>query len=85
MQETRERKDQTTENKPKTIKKTVIKLLPGGFPGSSDGTESACNGDPGSVTGWGRESGEGNGNPLQYACLENFHGQTMGSQTVRHD
>ena len=51
MQETRKRKDQTTENKPKTIKKTIIKLLPGDFPGSSDGKESACKGDPGSVTG----------------------------------
>ena len=34
--------------------------------------ESACNpGDPGSVPGSGRFSGEGNGNPLQYSCLEN--------------
>ena len=34
--------------------------------------ESACNaGDPGSIPGWGRSPGEGNGNPLQYACLEN--------------
>ena len=43
-----------------------------GFPGGSDGKESACNaGDPGSVTGWGRSRGEENGNPLQYSCLEN--------------
>ena len=28
-------------------------------------------GDPGSITGWGRSPGEGNGNPLQYSCLEN--------------
>ena len=43
-----------------------------GFPGSSDGKESACNaGDPGSIPGSGRSSGEGNGNPLQYSCLEN--------------
>ena len=27
--------------------------------------------DAGSVTGWGRSPGEGNGNPLQYSCLEN--------------
>ena len=33
---------------------------------------SACNaGDPGSIPGWGRSSGEGNGNPFQYYCLEN--------------
>ena len=34
--------------------------------------ESACNaGDPGSIPGLGRSPGEGNGNPLQYSCLEN--------------
>ena len=43
-----------------------------GFPGGSDGKESACNaGDPGSIPGSGRSSGEGNGYPLQYSCLEN--------------
>ena len=43
-----------------------------GFPGGSDGKESACNaGDPGSIPGSGRSPGEGNGNPLQYSCLEN--------------
>ena len=32
----------------------------------------ACNAEePGSIPGWGRSSGEGNGNPLQYFCLEN--------------
>ena len=42
-----------------------------GFPGGSDGKESACNaGDLGSVPRWGRSSGEGNGNLLQYFCLE---------------
>ena len=41
------------------------------FPGGSDGKESACNvGDPGSIPGSGRSSGEGNDNPLQYSCLE---------------
>ena len=34
--------------------------------------ETACNaGDVGSVPGWGRSPGEGNGNPLQYSCLGN--------------
>ena len=41
-------------------------------PFSSDGKESACNaGDPGSVPGPRRSSGEGNDKPLQYSCLEN--------------
>ena len=39
---------------------------------AQDGKESACNGgDPGSIPGSGRSPGEGNGNPLQYSCLEN--------------
>ena len=43
-----------------------------GFPGGSDGKESACKaGDPGSILGLGRCPGEGHGNPLQYSCLEN--------------
>ena len=43
-----------------------------GFPGGSDGKESACNaGDLGSVPGLGRSPGEENGNPLQYSCQEN--------------
>ena len=42
------------------------------FPGGSDGKMSAYNaGDPGSIPGLGRYPGEGNGNPLQYSCLEN--------------
>ena len=41
-----------------------------GFPG---GKESACSaGDPDSIPGSRRSPGEGNGNPLQYSCLENF-------------
>jgi len=43
-----------------------------GFPGGSDGHESSYNtGDPSSVPRWERSLGEGNGNPLQYSCLEN--------------
>ena len=42
------------------------------FPGGSDSKASAYNaGDPGSIPGSGRSPGEGNGNPLQYSCLEN--------------
>ena len=53
---------------------------------SSDSTESACNaGGPGLIPGLGSSPGEGNGNPLQYSCLENsmdrgVHGVTK-SQT----
>ena len=42
-----------------------------GFPPSSVGKESACSaGDPVSIPGSGKLPGEGNGNPLQYSCLE---------------
>ena len=47
-----------------------------GFPGDSEGKESACNeGDAGLIPGLGRSHGEGNGNPFQYSCLENPQGQ----------
>ena len=43
-----------------------------GFPGGPDSKESACNiRDAGSISELGRSPGEGNGNPLQYPCLEN--------------
>ena len=43
-----------------------------GFPGGSDGKESACKGgDLGLIPGSGRAPGIGNGNPPQYSCLEN--------------
>ena len=43
-----------------------------GFPGDLDGKELACNaGGLGSVPGLGGSLAEGNGNPLQYSCLEN--------------
>ena len=44
----------------------------GGFPGGSEVKTSVCNaGDLGLIPGSGRSPGEGNGNPLQYSCLEN--------------
>ena len=44
-----------------------------GFPSGSDGKESDCNaGDPSLNPESGRSPGEGNGNPFQYFCLENF-------------
>ena len=59
-----------------------------GFPGGKESKESACSaGDLGLIPGLGRSPGEGNGNPLQYSCLENpmdrgawqatVHGVTM--------
>ena len=63
-----------------------------GFPGGSDSKASAYNaGDPGSIPGSGRSPGEGNGNPLQFSCLENLRTeesgrlQSMRSQRVGHD
>ena len=53
------------------------------FPGGSDGKESACHaGDPGSIPGLGRSPGEGNGNPLQYSCLENSTDRGAWQATV---
>ena len=47
-------------------------MIRGGFPDDLVGKESACNtGDWASVPALGRSPGEGNGNPLQYACLRN--------------
>ena len=47
-----------------------------GFPGGSDGKEYSCNErDMGLIPGLERLPGEGHGNPFQYSCLENFHGQ----------
>ena len=54
-----------------------------GFPGGSDGKESACNaGDLGSIPGLGRSPGEGKGNPPQYSCLENSMDRGSWQATV---
>ena len=51
----------------------VFIMLIWGFPDGSEGKASACNaGDLGSIPGSGRSPGEGNGNLLQYPCLENL-------------
>ena len=53
-----------------------LRYLVNCFPGSSDSKDSSCNvGDLGSILGLGRSPGGGHGNPLQYFCLENLHGQ----------
>ena len=56
----------------RTVSELITVLKSESFPGGSDGKESACNvGDTGSIRGSERSPGEGNGNPLQYSCLEN--------------
>ena len=63
-----------------------------GFPHSSVSKESACNaGDLGLIPQLGRSPGEGNGNPLQYSCLENpmdrgaWHATVHGVARVIHN
>ena len=54
----------------------LLDILQVGFPGGSDSKEFACNvGDLGLIPGLGRSPGGGRGNPLQYSCLEDPHGQ----------
>ena len=53
------------------------------FPGGSEDKASACHaGDQGSIPGLGRSPGAGNGNPLQYSCLENPMGRGAWPATV---
>ena len=70
-------------------------LIFGGIPSSSVSKESACfAGDLALTPGWERSPREGNGNPLQYACLENamdrgawqvtVHGVTKKSDMTEH-
>ena len=54
----------------------LVTLVSQGFPPSSASKESTCNaGDLGSIPGLGGSPGGGHGNPHQYSCLENPHGQ----------
>ena len=54
-----------------------------GLPFSSNGKEPACDaGDQGSIPGLGSSSEEGNGNPLQYSCLENSMDREAWRATV---
>ena len=71
----------------------IMTMITKDFPGGSDGKASVYNvRDLGSIPGLGRFPGEGNGNPLQYSCLENpLDGGawckllSMGLQRVGHD
>ena len=66
-----------------------------GFPGGASGKKFTCNaeaaGDTGLIPGSGRSPGGGNGDPLQYSCLQKSYGrgasglQSMGSQRITHD
>ena len=61
----------------------IIDYLIRGFPGGSDGKESACKaGDSGSIPGLERSPGERNGNPFQYSCLENSMDRGASQATV---
>ena len=54
-----------------------------GLPGGSDGKEPACDmGDLGLIRVLGRSSDGEHGNPLQYSCLENLHGQREAWQAT---
>ena len=70
----------------------MVNTVPKGFPGGSNDKESACDvDDVGSSPGLGRSPEEGNGNPLQYTCLENSMTeepgglQSMVSQRAGHN
>ena len=57
-----------------------------GFPDGSDGKESSCSvGDQGLIPSLGRSPGEGNGNSLQYSCLENPMGRGACQATIHVD
>ena len=61
----------------------IPKLYLTDIPGGSDGKASVYNaGDLGSIPGSGRSPGEGNGNPLQYYCLENPMDRGTSQATV---
>ena len=83
---------QTDSLSAETSEKPEDLILEQGFPHSSVGKESACNaGDPGLIPGLGRSPGEGNGNTLQYSCLENsmdggaWSATVHGVSRVRHN
>ena len=67
-----EQKQGTQGTKSRSIQRLTEEQVWRGLPCGSDSKESACNaGDPGSIPGSRRPSGEGNGSPLQYSRLEN--------------
>ena len=76
-------RDITLLTKVHLVKAMVFLAVFWGLPYSSDGEESACNGgDLGLIPGSERSLGEGNGNPLQYSCLENLMDRGAWQATV---
>ena len=76
------RTKKTSHNKLKGFS-LLISLFGIHFPGGSEGKEFACDArDQGWIPGLGRSPGEGNGNPLQYTCLENFMARGAWQVTV---
>ena len=82
----------TNKNNVTLISSLILNFKVQGFPHSSISKEFACNaGDLGLIPGSGRSPGEGNGNPLQYSCLENpvdggpWQAIVHGVARVRHD
>ena len=67
---------------PKWFNKILILEHKGDFPGGPSGNLPASAGDMGSVPGLERSPGEGNGNPLQYSCLENSTNTEAWQATV---
>ena len=74
------------------INKYTVLCIKWEFPRSSVGKQSACSaGDQGLISVLGKSPGEGNGNPLQYSCLENpmdrgaWPARVHGVTRVRHD
>ena len=64
-------REELNKGKKSLYENSVLNLV-WGFPGGSEVKASASNvGDPGLIPGSGKSPGEGNGNPLQYSCLEN--------------
>ena len=72
------------QGKSRQAKDVITEMIPWwGFPGGSDGKESACNvGDLSLIPGSGRSPGEGNGYPFQYSCLENSTDRGVWQATV---
>ena len=76
-------RDITLLTKVHLVKAMVFLAVFWGLPYSSDVEESACNGgDLGLIPGSERSPGEGNGNPLQYSCLENLMDRGAWQATV---
>ena len=70
-------------HKQRHLDRRALYLIGWSFPHSSVSKESSCNaGNPGSIPGSGRSPGEGNGNPLQYSCLENSINRGAWQATV---